>query len=224
VERFASEDPLGELERRVGALRAATLPSLPPFAGGAIGYAGYDVVRYTEHLPDAPPDDRGLPDLSFAFFDRMVIFDNVTKTITVVAMARVGEGNHEAARNDACRRVDELVARLETPDPDLHISDIDTGGGVTLECASNFRQEDFEAAVRKCVEYIRAGDIFQVVISQPQPVHVLPAHAVGHSRGQLARSDGARGGWARHGPAAGRHAPPRSHRRGRPAAGRGTAG
>jgi len=174
------DDPLRELERRVGELRAATLPGLPPFAGGAIGYAGYDVVRYCEHLPNAPQDDRELPDLSFAFFDRMVIFDNITKTITVVAMARVGQrtsrADQAAAYAGACRRIDELVALLERPDPDLRLSDIDTAGEVSIDFQSNFHREDFEAAVRKCVEYIRAGDIFQVVISQrlEHRIHAQP--------------------------------------------------
>ncbi|MCE9556527.1 MAG: anthranilate synthase component I [Planctomycetes bacterium] len=175
VERFECDDPLGDLERRVAALRAATLPALPPFAGGAIGYAGYDVVRYCENLPNAPTDDRGLPDLSFAFFDRMVVFDNITKTITVVAMALVGQGDDAAARADACRRVDDLVALLERPDPDLKLSDIETGGELSIEYQSNFRRQDFEAAVSKCVDYIRAGDIFQVVISQ-RLQHKIHAH------------------------------------------------
>lgn len=175
VERFECDDPLGDLERRVAALRAATLPTLPPFAGGAIGYAGYDVVRYSEHLPNAPTDDRGLPDLSFAFFDRMVVFDNITKTITVVAMARVGQGDDASARADACRRVDDLVTLLERPDPDLKLSDIETGGELSIEYQSNFGREDFEAAVSKCVDYIRAGDIFQVVISQ-RLQHKIHAH------------------------------------------------
>ena len=60
---------------------------MPPFTGGAVGYAGYDVVRYVEDLPNAPDDDRDLPDMSFAFYDRMLVFDHITKTITVVALA-----------------------------------------------------------------------------------------------------------------------------------------
>ena len=62
-EEFESADPLEELRRRLHEVKVAHLPQLPPFAGGAIGYAGYDVVRYVEHLPDAPEDDRQLPDL-----------------------------------------------------------------------------------------------------------------------------------------------------------------
>jgi anthranilate synthase component I len=176
VEEFDVQDPLVELEKRIGARRAATLPELPPFCAGAIGYAGYDTVRYTEHLPSAPPDDRRLPDLSFAFFDHIVIFDNVTKTMIAVAMAHVpttgtreggpSETALRAAYDDASRRVDRLVSQLEAPGEVLHSTDIDTGGEPRLACESNFDQADYQRAVERSLEYIRAGDIFQVVLSQ----------------------------------------------------------
>ena len=166
-EQFDCSDPLDELRRRLAPFKAAHLPALPPFTGGAIGYAGYDVVRYVEQLPDAPPDDRGLPDLSFAFYDRMVVFDNVSKALFAVAMARPDKtgGDAKAAYNDACRRVDDLVERLSTP-TSLPPADIAAGGADKLAWKSNFEQAAYEAAVRQCVEYIRAGDIFQVVLSQ----------------------------------------------------------
>ena len=175
-QEFASDDPLEELRRRVEAIRAATLPELPPFTGGAVGYAGYDVVRYTENLPNPPPNDRGLPDLAFAFYDRMVVFDHVNKTNVVVAMARVDQGSLRAAYNDAKRRVDELVDRLESPEGQLPPADIDPRGSTEISYRSNFAQREFEQAVEKCVEYIRAGDIFQVVISQRMEleIHVHP--------------------------------------------------
>lgn len=66
----------------------------------------------------------------------------------------------------ACQRVDRLVELLDSPDDSLHLADIDTSGDLTLDYKSNFSKQQFEDAVRKCVEYIRAGDIFQVVISQ----------------------------------------------------------
>jgi anthranilate synthase component I len=171
VEEFESADPLAELKRHVERFRSARLPELPPFTSGAVGYAGYDVVRYTERLPNAPPDDRDLPDLSFAFYDRMVVFDNITKTVTVVAMARVdvdstSGGDLRRAYYDAKRRVDETVARLSRSDANLAPIDIQLGGDPAIAFRSNFEQAQFEDAVRKCVEYIRAGDIFQVVISQ----------------------------------------------------------
>lgn len=165
--QFECDNPLEELRRRVEAVRAVHLPELPPFCSGAVGYAGYDTVRYNERLPNAPADDRQVPDLAFAFYDQMVVFDNVTKAIVVVAMARLDKPgvNPAQAYEAACRRVDELVEKLSTQDT-LQPFDIRTTGDVTLPYESNFAKPDFEAAVRKCVEYIRAGDIFQVVLSQ----------------------------------------------------------
>ena len=166
--QFESPDPLGELRDRVTKVRAATLPELPPFTSGAVGYAGYDVVRYVEHLPNAPPDDRHLPDLAFAFYDQMVVFDHVDKTVVVVVMARVDAPGTDLrkAYDVACARVDELVTTLAEKPCDLRPLDVSIDDELTIECASNFTQADFEAAVQKCVEYIRAGDIFQVVFSQ----------------------------------------------------------
>jgi anthranilate synthase component 1 len=170
------DNPLDELRRRLQEVRAAHPPNLPPFIGGAIGYAGYDVVRYAERLPNAPEDDRQLPDLSFGFYDRMVIFDNVTKTMYVVAMARVDrhQGDLQAAYDEACQRVDAWVQRLTAPAVDLAPTDIDTDRHpeTDLAAVSNFEQAQFEKAVERCVEYIRAGDIFQVVISQRMAVPV----------------------------------------------------
>jgi anthranilate synthase component I len=165
-EEFESPDPIEELRKRIDALRAVRLPELPPFVGGAIGYAGYDVVRYSERLPNAPQDDRQLPDLSFAFYDRMVVFDNITKTIVVISMARVDGGNLRSAYDDACRRVDETVGRLAAASADLPPVDISPMGDSKIAYKSNFTQANFQKAVEKCVDYIRAGDIFQVVISQ----------------------------------------------------------
>ncbi len=162
------DNPLDEVRRHVEAVRAVHLPELPPFCGGAVGYAGYDTVRYFEHLPNAPPDDRQVPDLAFAFYDQMVVFDNVSKSIVVVVMARIDRhgGDAHAAYRDACRRVDGLVEQLSTPRSDIQPVDISFGGEPAIAYESNFTQAAFEQAVRKCVEYIHDGDIFQVVISQ----------------------------------------------------------
>ena len=170
---YTAADPLEELRRLLNAHRAVRLPELPPFSAGAVGYAGYDVVRYTEHLPQAPPDDRGLPDLSFAFYDRMIVFDNVKKTMDVVVTAHVdGPEDAERAYRAAQQRVDATVRQLSSSKLDLECADIDTRGGSALPFRSNFRREDFERAVRRCVEYIEAGDIFQVVISQRLEVEI----------------------------------------------------
>jgi anthranilate synthase component 1 len=176
--QFDCDNPLEELRRRVEAVKAVHLPELPPFCGGAVGYAGYDTVRYYEKLPGTPVDDRQLPDLAFSFYDQMVVFDNVTKTIDVVAMARLDKfgANLEKAYEDACRRVDRLVEELSERPCDLKPFDIPKTGEVTIPYESNFTQADFEKAVERCVEYIRAGDIFQVVPSQrlKVPIHAHP--------------------------------------------------
>jgi len=162
-----TEDPFRGLEALLARYRAVHLPGLPRFVGGAVGYAAYDAVRYTEKLPDAPPDDRGLPDLSFALYDRMVLFDHIRKTVLVVAHAHLVEGEDPRSAYDAAAsRVDELVARLAEPGPEMPLDDIDTDGPVTIRPESNFTREGYEAVVRHCQEYIKAGDIFQVVPSQ----------------------------------------------------------
>jgi anthranilate synthase component 1 len=180
--QFESDNPLAELRRRVEKLREARVPGLPPFCSGAVGYAGYDTVRYFEHLPKAPKDDRQVPDLAFAFYDQMVVFDNVSKTITVVVMARLDkqkarrEADLARAYEEACLRVDDLVEQLARRPCELQPVDIEVDGELSLPYESNFTRQDFEAAVRKCVEYIRAGDIFQVVFSQrlDVPIRVHP--------------------------------------------------
>jgi anthranilate synthase component 1 len=169
-------DPLRVLEDTIAAYRAPHLAGLPRFCGGAVGYAGYDTVRYVERLPDAPPDDRQIPDLSFAFFDRMVIFDHVAKTVSAVAHW-IRDGSVVPSEDElleqyleVCKRVDGLAERLFYAPADLPIRDIDPlapgPSSLALRIESNFTRPQFEDAVRKAVEYINAGDIFQVVLSQ----------------------------------------------------------
>jgi anthranilate synthase component I len=175
-QEFTHPDPLRKLEEALAEYRAPHVAGLPRFCGGAVGYAGYDTVRYVEHLPNAPHDDRGLPDLSFAFYDRMVVFDHISKTVAAVAHAHLpgarsqGSGVRkdelEASYRDACLRVDQLVERLQQGVAELQVTDIDTSGPVTIAHQSNFSKDGFQAAVLKCKEYINAGDIFQVVLSQ----------------------------------------------------------
>ena len=166
---FRCQDPLEELRRWVDRT-AAFVPELPPFIGGAVGYAGYDIVRYTEDLPNPPEDDRKLPDISFALYDRMVVFDHVQKTLYVIVLADVAHSDDQAAVFDeACERVDELVTQLCHPDPSLEIHDVQLeppDGDSPLSFHANTSKDEYVAAVKRCVEYIQAGDIFQVVLSQ----------------------------------------------------------
>jgi anthranilate synthase component 1 len=173
VEEFQSPDPLAELERRMAPYRPARLPELPPFTSGAVGYASYDTVRYVERLPDAPPDDLRLPDLCFGFYDRMIVFDNVTKSLDVVVLAHVPDSSAAAiARGyaDACRRIDDTIAQLSEPRAWPPAADI--GPRHEPRCLQDgsaratSTREEFLAAVHRAIEYIRAGDVFQVVLSR----------------------------------------------------------
>ena len=166
TERKTVDDPLQFLHDLLQQYRAPLVPGLPRFCGGAVGYAGYDTVRYSEHLPNPPQDDRQLPDMSFAFYDRMVVFDQIQKTILVVAFAKVDGPDLQAAYHAACQRVDETCQRLAVPNDGLLLTDISLSADPQLPFRSNFTKAGYEKAVEQCKEYIKAGDIFQVVLSQ----------------------------------------------------------
>jgi anthranilate synthase component 1 len=167
VTQRTCEDPLEFLSEQLGSSSVADLPELPPFVGGAIGYAAYDVVRYVERLPNAPPDDRGLPDLDFGFYDSLVVFDNVNKTVTVLNLvATRRQRPTESEYREALARVDRIVEKMSRPLEDRRLADIPLRVTPRLTPRSNFSRDDFERAVGKCREYIQAGDIFQVVLSQ----------------------------------------------------------
>ena len=178
TESFRDPDPLN-LFRQHFQKRVATLDELPPFVGGAIGYAGYDVVRYVESLPNAPEDDRGLPDLDFSFYHTICVFDHVAKTIDVVRLADcrtvADEAGAASVYESACQEVDATIEKLNAKDSEAGHFPPATWDESTwraqshadpVEVQSNFTREAFCDAVRECVEYIRAGDIFQVVPSQ----------------------------------------------------------
>lgn len=177
--QYEAKDPLDEFRNHFH-FNVASLDGLPPFVGGAIGFAGYDVVRYVEHLPNAPEDDRDIPDLDFAFYHTLCVFDHVEKTIIVVSLADCREINNSDQAGEVYRgvtdRLDATIEKLSSPgrqstgrqtvaewNPEQWKKESQKQ---PLEIVSNFTQEGFENAVRQCVEYIRAGDIFQVVPSQ----------------------------------------------------------
>lgn len=165
-------DPLALLERLLSArrvIRRADIPrgpaAWPRFTGGAVGYAGYDAVRYYERLPAAPQDDRGLDDLDFGIYDDLVAFDHVNNTILVIAHARLSGGDVRDAYDDAVARIERMVARLHEAAP-RPVNPFDLDADSERPCSSTFQRADFETAVRRAKAYIEAGDVFQVVLSQ----------------------------------------------------------
>jgi anthranilate synthase component I len=177
TEEYEAEDPLGELRTLLAAYKPVDDPGLdlPAFHGGAVGYMSYDQVRFFEKLPDENPDTHNLPDLYFMITDTLLIFDHVKNKVKIVSNVQVGE-NSDTAYNEAVRKISELEARLRGP---LRVSTEQMRSHTDdLEIESNFTREAFGDAVRKAKEYIRAGDIFQVVLSQrfSRPVCSSPSN------------------------------------------------
>jgi len=161
-----SKNPLADFRRYLSGFRLAPVRGLPPFSCGAVGFMGYDVVRFVERLPHCPPDDRGLPDIVFMFFDEILIFDHLNHTIKVVCSVLTDGGGHPARSYEcARRRIDAVIAKLRTPVTGVS-DDITPMGEITIPYASNIPKADYLAGVERCKEYIKAGDIFQVVPSQ----------------------------------------------------------
>ena len=163
-EETVSSDPLSRLAGMLEPFRPVHLSTLPRFTGGVVGYAGYDMVRYYERLGEGPADDRGLPDLSFGLYRTMVIFDHVCKTIKVVANAHVRD-DPGAAYSQACEAIERTIGRLQEG-PGQPVGEITLEGQPQMPFESNFSRKQFEEAVDACKEYILAGDIVQVVLSQ----------------------------------------------------------
>jgi anthranilate synthase component 1 len=155
-------DPLDALKRLMGEYHPVEVESLPRFFGGAVGYLAYDMVRFFERLPDQTVDDLNVPDAMFMITDTLVIFDHMLQKIKVVSNALV-DGPPEKAYQEAIAKIEQLIARLRQPLPPRPTRP------VSLEAptlTSNFTKEAYERVVERAKEYIRAGDIIQVVPSQ----------------------------------------------------------
>ncbi|MEG3637693.1 anthranilate synthase component I [Magnetococcus sp. PR-3] len=164
-----SDNPTFALRDLMNTHQPVPTDDLPCF-GGAVGYLGYDTVRYYEQIPDENPDTLGTPDTLFMLTDQLLVFDNLYNNIKVVVNVHLTEGVDARASYDAaCKRVDELVTLLRAPTPPQ--AETKTENPITeADFTSEMTQEAFEEAVRKGKEYIFAGDIMQVVLSQRMSV------------------------------------------------------
>jgi anthranilate synthase component 1 len=154
-------DPYALAAAEVSRHRQATIPGLPPFAGGAVGFFGYDCVRAVERLPEPNPDALGLPDMALMLSDAIVAFDHLKHEVTILANAYVEEHGAEEAHARARALIDEVRERLAGPLPRPAAAAHAEPG-----FEPNMSREQFEAMVARIVEYVHAGDAFQVVPSQ----------------------------------------------------------
>jgi anthranilate synthase component 1 len=161
------EDPLHELERLMKAFRPVEVPGMPPFSGGAVGYLGYDMVRFFEPtVPGSERDPLGLPDMVFMLADTLVAFDHRYRLLQIVANVFLDEHEGPGAGFAWAReRIDEIIAQLRRPLLSEPMSAVAPGVSDPA-WTSNTTREEYEAMVRTAKEYILAGDVFQVVPSQ----------------------------------------------------------
>ncbi len=166
VRRIPSQGaPLDRLREVMEAYRPVTVPDLPRFVGGAVGYLGYDMVKTFEDLPSRRKDALDLPEFAFLLTETLLIFDNVSQKIKVVANAHVkstSDKDIRAAYREATGRIEAMIARIRRPlrrvKPKRRRS--------PLRFTANMNRADFEKMVSRAQDYIKAGDIFQCVLSQ----------------------------------------------------------
>jgi anthranilate synthase component 1 len=156
------EDPLRALEALLAEYTFVPVEGLPKFCGGAVGFIGYDAVRFFEKLPEQTIDDLALPDCVLVLTDTCVIFDHAYHRGKVVSNAIVN-GDPEAAYDEAVRKIDALCARLAAPAPAVP-APAPRPKDTTLK--TNLTREEYERIVGAAKDYISAGDIIQVVLSQ----------------------------------------------------------
>src|SRR4051812_35993 len=172
--RIDAPDPYSAVSEYLGRYRLPPLDDLPPFAGGAVGFFGYDLVRTVEPLGPPNPDPIGLPDMALMVSDLLVVFDHMRHELTLMAYAFLDEGTDlDTAYGSAVAAITDAQERLRGAVP-AHRS---AGSPEAPRFTSNMSREGFEDNVRRIIDYIHAGDAFQVVPSQrlsaPSPVEAF---------------------------------------------------
>src|SRR3984957_13668903 len=161
----SSVDPLAELQLLMARFRAVVLPGLPPFSGGAVGYIGYDAVRFFEPtVGEPPPDQLGVPEMVFIVTDTFLVFDHRFRRLKVFANAFVEGTKIDEAYDVATQNIRRIVDKLEEPTKPRLMNAAPVA--VSLSPRSNTTPEEFHEMVRKAKSHIEAGDIFQMVPSQ----------------------------------------------------------
>jgi anthranilate synthase component 1 len=156
--------PLDYLKNLMKTFQAVPVEGLPRFFGGLVGYLSYDIVRFIEHLPTSKPDEVGMPDAAFMMPEQVMIYDNLTQTIKVVANIYVPEYvNHAAAYDQAVAQIDETLGLLEES---VRPSKLTGKSKRELVLRANMERDRFEGMVRRAKQYIQDGEAIQVVVSQ----------------------------------------------------------
>ncbi|MXW22067.1 MAG: anthranilate synthase component I [Candidatus Dadabacteria bacterium] len=161
-------DPILALRDLLSCYRPVSCEELPRFHGGAVGYFGYDMVRFIEDIPDTSPDELDLWDSIYMIMDTVLAFDNVTSKIKIISNAYVPDAeNAKEEYEKSLAKIAELRGKLRSSLDETFTNGISEGASEEeFELESNFEPEQFKEAVLKTKEYIKSGDIIQAVISQ----------------------------------------------------------
>jgi anthranilate synthase component I len=163
---FVSDSPLSMLEELLRDCRPVTVPGVPPFFGGALGYVSYNAVEQFHEIANAKTDPLEMPEIFFLFVQTLVAFDNLKHTIKVIDNVRIDKGTHlRKAYNQATSRIRKVISSLQKKPRGIEPRDLGEGNG-KRKFRSNLSQNDFKKAVAKAKDYIKAGDIIQVVLCQ----------------------------------------------------------
>ena len=146
--------------------RPAILPDLPPFTSGCVGYFAYDMVRQFQRMPNRTKDDVGLPDCVFTFYDRLLAFDHLRHQLHIIAAADVRSESPRKAYDRALADIAVIEAKLQRGVRAQHVHWSDSGKKKSIKIHHSTSHDKFLQSVRKAKEYIAAGDVFQVVLSQ----------------------------------------------------------
>lgn len=160
-------NPFEVLKELMSQHRGAPMKELPRFNGGAVGFFGYDTARYFENLPNIPKDDIGIPELHFMFADEIIAFDHFRHKLHIIVNLHV-EGSIERQYHTVTARIREIYRELRSSSQTMTDAVMPrvSSGTQSREVTSNISRELFCKNVLKAKEYIRNGDIFQVVLSQ----------------------------------------------------------
>ncbi len=156
------DDPLASLGAVVAALRSPRDPQLPPLTGGMVGYLGYDAVRRLERLPSGSPDELQLPELAFLLATDLAVLDHVQGSVLLVANVFAASDDHADAYDQAIARLDDMTSLLRRPAQ----HPVNTLSSGKVEFHSRTAPGDYAKSVEVAKDHIRAGDVFQVVLSQ----------------------------------------------------------
>ena len=163
---FTSESPLQELEKLLTDCRSVTVPGVPPFFGGALGYVAYNAVEQFHEISDNKKDPFVTPDIFFIFVQTLVAFDNLKHTIKVIDNVRLShDTNLRRAYDEAGERIRKVISSLQKKPRGIEPRDLNQEQG-NRKFRSNLTREGFRDAVVRAKEYIKAGDIIQAVLCQ----------------------------------------------------------